>query len=63
MKRSEGHVKIGVHYLSRNNFRNYVQYCLPLVLLFLCALCYCLVCIVVTSFVLLNYVCTALLYT
>ena len=35
---SEGHVKIGVQYLRSNNIRNSVQYFLPLVLLFLCAL-------------------------
>jgi len=31
-------VAIGVQYLWSNNIRNYVQYFLPLVLLFLCAL-------------------------
>jgi hypothetical protein len=38
VKWSEGHVKINVQYLWSNNIRNYVQYFLPLVLLFLCAL-------------------------
>ena len=37
-KRSEGHVQIGVQYLRRNNFINYVQHSLPLVLLFVRAL-------------------------
>jgi len=35
---SEGHVKIGCHYLWSNNIRNQVQYLLPLALFFLCAL-------------------------
>jgi hypothetical protein len=35
---SEGHVKFGVQYLWSNNIRNLVQYVLPRVLLFLCAL-------------------------
>jgi hypothetical protein len=38
VKRSEGHVKIGVQYLWSNNIRISVQYFLPLVLLLLCAL-------------------------
>jgi hypothetical protein len=38
VKWSEGHLKIGVQYLWRNNIKNQVQYFLPLVLLFLCAL-------------------------
>ena len=38
VKWSEGHVKTSVQYLWSNNIRNYMQYLLPLVLLFLCAL-------------------------
>ena len=63
--RRDGHVKTGVQYVWRNNFTNYVQYSLPLVLLFLCALLLTVVglmCIVI-SCVLLYYVCIAVLYT
>ena len=35
---SEGPVKIGVQYLWSNNIRNYIQYFLPILLLYLCAL-------------------------
>ena len=35
---SDVHVKIGVQYLWSNSIRNWVQYFLPLVLLFLCVL-------------------------
>ena len=38
VKGSEGHVKIGVQCLWSNNIRKEMQYFLPLVLLFLCAL-------------------------
>ena len=38
VKWSEGHVKIGVQYLWSNNIRNQMQYCIPLALLFICAL-------------------------
>jgi len=74
MKCSEGPVKIGVLNLWSNNIRKWVQYFLPIVLLFLCALLLTVVgllCIVLLSCVyfcyllciILVYVCIGVLYS